>query len=213
MTRSEIYSPLPQVKLSPLTTYASPQRLRYKRVRLDSPALDVMTDLRRVHAITVDLAADIMFVQQRMIAAGVRLLLVVDEDHHIVGLITASDIMGEKPVQFAHHHNVAVGEVAVRDLMTPQDQLDVLTLVDVMSAHVGDVVETLKRHGRQHALVVEQSSASSDQQVRGIFSATQISRQLGEVIMPAVSATTFAELEAALITSRKPKVAGAVTRI
>lgn len=210
MNASELYTPLPHTKLSPLATYASPQKSRYKRVSLANPALDVMTDLRRVNAITIDPSADIAFVNQRMIAAAVRLLLVVDNDHHIVGLITASDILSERPLQFAQRHNIAVNDVTVADIMSPQEDLEVLRMEDVASAHVGDIVETLMRHGRQHALVVEYSHGASTQQVRGIFSATQIGRQLGQTISPTLVATTFAELEAALISSRKPKVAATV---
>jgi hypothetical protein len=56
------------------------------------------------------------------------------------------------------------------------------------------VLETLRRAGRQHALVVERAM------VRGIFSISQIARQLG-VSVPAGGevALTFSEIEAALV--------------
>ena len=34
-----------------------------------------------------------------MIQAGVRMLLVVDEYRKVAGLITANDVLGEKPIQ------------------------------------------------------------------------------------------------------------------
>ena len=73
-----------------------------------------------------------------------------------------------------------------------------LSLDEVLLARVGDVVETLKSSGRQHALVVEHNSASSRQMVRGIFSASQISRQLGIPADGVELLQTFAALDQAL---------------
>ena len=66
---------------------------------------------------------------------------------------------------------------------------------------MGDVVATLRLAGRQHALVVEEvaDAPSGQVTVRGIFSLTQIARQLG---IPSQQvhdiARTFAEIEAAI---------------
>ena len=82
----------------------------------------------------------------------------------------------------------------VRDVMTPATQVEVIALSDVEGARVGHVLETLRRAGRQHALVVD-----AERMVRGIFSISQIARQLG-VSVPAGGevARTFSEIEAAL---------------
>jgi CBS domain-containing protein len=70
----------------------------------------------------------------------------------------------------------------------------VVEFSQVQGARVGHVLETLRRAGRQHALVVERAM------VRGIFSISQIARQLG-VSVPAGGevALTFSEIEAALV--------------
>ena len=70
-------------------------------------------------------------------------------------------------------------------------------LSDVEGARVGHVLETLRRSGRQHALVIDFDGRSM---VRGIFSLSQIARQLG-VALPAGGevARTFSEIEAALV--------------
>jgi len=82
--------------------------------------------------------------------------------------------------------------------MTHADDLDVLHLEDVEKARVGDIVVTLKRLGRQHALVMEPSRVSGAKAVRGIFSLTQIGRQLDVVIEPHEVMSTFARIEAVL---------------
>ena len=56
---------------------------------------------------------------------------------------------------------------------------------------------TLKAAGRQHAVVVDVDEQGR-QKVRGIFSASQIARQLGVVIQTTEIARTFAEVEAML---------------
>ena len=90
-------------------------------------------------------------------------------------------------------------DILVRDIMTPQRELEVLKLSDVSVAKVGHVLATLKASGRQHAMVVDVNDDGT-QAVRGIFSATQIARQLG-VQQPQFTevARTFAEIEAALV--------------
>jgi hypothetical protein len=55
---------------------------------------------------------------------------------------------------------------------------------------------TMKRHGRQHALVAE--TTDKGMAVCGIFSATRIGRQLGIPVDTTGVAGTFAELESAL---------------
>ncbi|MEK7322082.1 MAG: CBS domain-containing protein [Pseudomonadota bacterium] len=191
------YTPLAHTRLSPRATYARPTPPS-NRVTMDSPAVEVMTDLQRVTAVTVTAGASIELANQRMIAGGVRLLLVLNEDKNLTGLVTASDILGEKPLQYLRKRGGTFSDVLVYDIMIPQDQLDVLPLSDVLNARVGDIVATLTRFGRQHALVVEQTGGDGMQKVRGIFSATQISRQLGTEVMTAEIATTFAALEAVL---------------
>ena len=73
-------------------------------------------------------------------------------------------------------------EVLVHHVMTPAAQLEVIELREVQQARVGDIVETLKHLGRQHALVIDSGAAgpaSAERIVRGLFSLTQIARQLG----------------------------------
>ena len=67
----------------------------------------------------------------------------------------------------------------------------------MLKAKVGDILATLKASGRQHAMVVEEN-ADGSQTVRGLFSVTQIARQLGVKVKTAEVAKVFAEIEAAV---------------
>ncbi|OFZ90991.1 MAG: hypothetical protein A2V78_16325 [Betaproteobacteria bacterium RBG_16_64_18] len=169
-----------------------------ERVRLDSPALEVMTDLRKVPAATIDGDAPLDAANRFMIRRGVCLLLVADERRQVLGLITAADILGERPVRFAVERGVKRQDILVHDMMTPREFLEVLWYAELAGAEVGHVVATLKATGRQHALVAEPGADGAGQMVRGIFSLSQIARQLGVTLAPTEVARTFAEIEVAL---------------
>jgi CBS domain-containing protein len=191
------YAPLTLRLLRPQAGYAQPTQAVPDRVKLDDPAAQVMTDLRAVTAVIV-LSGDTMDeAHRRMIQRGVRLLLVVDQDRRVVGVITASDILGDKPMRVITQRGVRREELLVRDVMTPQETLEVLDIAEVRTAKVGHIVATLKRSGRQHALAAEQDGRGSHI-VRGVFSATQIARQLGITIPTDEVAATFSEIEAQL---------------
>lgn len=191
------YTPLRFERLPPGIGYAQPTQTVPDKVTLDDAAASVMTDLTRATAIIIRPGDTVDEAQRRMIQRGVRLLLVVDQDRKVVGLVTASDIHGEKPVLAASQRGVRREEVQVRDVMTPQELLEVLNMADVRAAKVGHVVATLKSAGRQHAVVVERD-AQGRQVVRGLFSATQVARQLGVTIQTSEIARTFSEIEATL---------------
>ena len=191
------YLPLSATMLQAGVGYAQPTQPVPERITLDDSALSVMTDLKLVTAVIIlpgDLADE---AHRRMVQRGVRLLLVINQDRKVLGIVTATDILGEKPVMAASQRAIRRGEVLVKDIMTPQERLEVLSMADVSASKVGHIVSTLQRTGRQHAMVVD-TDASGRQTVRGLFSATQIARQLGVAIPTNEVALTFSEIEAQL---------------
>jgi CBS domain-containing protein len=167
----------------------------------DSPAIEVMTDFSRIPAVTVSPGVPIGEANARMISRGVRLLMVTGDDGQVLGLITARDILGEKPLQLTQVRGVKREDLTVNDLMTAIGSVDTLYLTDVMKVRVSDIVHALKQLGRQHILVEDVDQASGLPRVRGIFSATQIGRQLGVPVLTFELAQTFAEIEAVLARS------------
>lgn len=194
------YSPLMLYPMQSDVSYFRPQQDLPDRVELDSPAIFVMTDLRVVPAVTIEATVSIDDALKKMQHDGVRMLLVTDAQNLVQGLITVSDIHGEKPMRYLKQVGGLHDEIEVRHIMTPHEHLEVLTMADVLRAAVGDIVATLQHAGRQHALVVDEPPAAPTEVVRGIFSATQISRQLAMPIDTVGAARTFAELELALHT-------------
>lgn len=165
-------------------------------VRADSAALEVMTDLSKIPAATISPDDSLPEANQSMLLRGVRLLLVAGSDSRIRGVITTNDLLGEKPVLVAQNRGIKRNELRVSDVMTAVDRMEVMRLSDVAKSEVGHIVATLKAATRVHALVVEERDGK--QVLRGVFSASQIARQLGIPVVTHEAARTFAEIEAAI---------------
>jgi len=192
------YAPLPIRELGAGAGFRRPVQAQAARVTLESAALEVMTDLARVSPATIRPRAPLSGANQFMITRGVRLLLVTDDREKVLGVISASDLLGERPMLAATQRGLRRDELTVADVMTPAAQAEVLSLADVQGARVGHVLETLRRAGRQHALVVEEAP-DEQRTVRGVFSLSQIARQLGVALQSGGEvARTFSEIEAAI---------------
>ena len=199
---AENYNPLPFYPLEAGASYMRPRQDLPQGVTEDSPAVDVMTDLSKVTAYTVELTTPLDKALEIMVKRGVRLLLVRDADAAVRGLITSRDIQGEKPEKILQKSYLTREELLVRDIMTLKHRLEVLRMEDVLRARVGDIISTLKACGRQHAMVVDIDPGTTRQAVRGLFSLSQIGLQMGLQIDPAKAPTTAEELEQALARMR-----------
>jgi CBS domain containing-hemolysin-like protein len=183
------------LRLNTLPAHArvgEPDSQHANRLAMDQPARLAMTDLRRVAAVAIHPDATLEAAQQRMMHARVRMLLVTDAAGELLGLVTARDLLGEAPIRAAVDDGVARDQLAVQRVMVPSQRIQVLDWSDVEHASIGDVVQTLRDSGRQHALVVQQGRPP---QVCGIFSATHIGRVLGVRIEASDKPQSFAEVE------------------
>ena len=202
------YHALPIGELGEGAGYRRPTQPKAAQVTRESLALEVMTDLLRTSPATIRPQAPLEGANQYMISRGVRLLLVVDERESVLGVVTATDVLGEKAVRIATDRGMKRDELTVGDLVTPASQVEVIALDDVSGARVGHVFETLRRAGRQHALVVDFDvipprtlidAPVRRTMVRGILSLSQLGRQLGIALQSSGEvARTFSEIEVAL---------------
>lgn len=192
------YDTLPAQRLTGSVFVARPAPP--KSVTLESPAIDIMTDLRHMHAAVIEphvtIDAALAYMKQR----GVRSLLVLNQDRALGGFITATDILGDKPLRLIEERRVKHSDILVSDIMTPLDRLDAIPIDEVKHAKVGHVISSLRDSGRQHTLVIDNQSLGKAL-VCGIFSISQIEKQLGALIESTSVAKSFAEIEATLLTS------------
>jgi CBS-domain-containing membrane protein len=187
------YTPLSFRKLNSGASFHRPHA--HKLVQIGSPAIEVMTDLQCVAAATTVPDATLAQATQAMVARSVRLLFVVDATGEILGLITARDTMGDRPIKYLQENRGSKhADLKVRDIMTPVEKIEVLTMADVDKASVGHIVATLQKCGRQHAMVIDVDAISGEETVRGVFSITQIGRQLGMQLQAFEIEKAFAQL-------------------
>ena len=191
-------SVLPTFRLERGTAIAQTDLSNAAPVTLDSPALDVMTDLTRVKAATIHPATTLRQAEQTMIYQGVRMLFVVTDMPSIEGLITSTDLGGDKQMRVVHERHLHYDDLCVADVMTGLASLDAVDYGRMRTATVGNAIATLKRLGRNHLLVVEAATPQTPARVRGVISVSQIERQLGTGVDVVPIANSFSEIERAL---------------
>ena len=174
----------------------------HRPVTLQSPALEVMTDLTQVKAATVGPEQTLAQAEQAMVYLGVRMLFVVSDLPAVAGLVTTTDLHGERQMRLVHERGAHYDELRVADVMTPLAALDAIAFELVAAATVGHLVATLRQLGRNHLLVVDRvpdGAAGAPARVRGVISRAQIERQLGRTLDIAEIARSFSEIERALV--------------
>ena len=167
-------------------------------VDLGSPAWEVVTDLTLVKAATAQPALSLRHAEQMMIFHGVRMLFVVDEAGELIGLVTSTDLHGDRQVRLVQERHARYDDLCVADVMTGLNLLDAVDFDALKDATVGDLVGTLERFGRHHMLVVQAATHATPRRMRGVISRSQVERQLGALIDATPVASTFSEIEQAL---------------
>jgi CBS-domain-containing membrane protein len=189
---------LPTFRLDEGVSIAQAAPWNQAPVTRDSPALEVMTDLTLTKAATIHPGTTLRQAEQMMIYQGVRMLFVVTDMPSFVGLVTTTDLHGDRQMSLVHERGARYDELTVADVMTPLSLLDAIDHDRIVRAQVGDLIATLRRFGRNHLLVVQAATAGTPRRVRGVVSRAQIERQLGEAITLTPIAEGFSEIERAL---------------
>ncbi len=171
----------PPVPLKQLRSTLGTPRNESWQVELDAPARSVMTDFTQRNMVTVDGRLPVDTALEVMRHAGVRSAFVVDADaRQVLGLITAHDIMGEKPIRHLQsigctHRTCSRDDVKVADIMERAEAWLVVGAAEVELATVGAILEALQRSGHTHLPVVEPAEPGRPA-LRGIFSRAKLLR-------------------------------------
>lgn len=172
------YESLPTISILRNGTMLRAQALP-ELVHLEDPALSVMTDFTLAPPHTI-LPTDTMdHAIKEMEISGVHLLLVINEENHFQGIISSEDVWGEKPIKLLQERRVDRDQLLVRAIMVPFTDITALDFTMIQSAKVGHIVKTLSEHKQHYALAVSPSTTDQNVQfIHGIFTASQISKQL-----------------------------------
>jgi len=198
------YHKLPFTSLATSVELPNTVPLKKETVSLESPAHTLFTDFITIRPATIRARTQIDAALEHMILLGIRLLFVVDQSGHLLGLVTSQDIMGEKPMLYLQAHDgqynaITRAHIQVQDIMQLPSEWHALDARNIDRAKLGDIVENFKKMSGRHLLVVEQSEGL---RVRGLFSATQFEQALGLEIKNTVEPShSFAEMEQILVAS------------
>lgn len=173
----------------------------------EDPAVKAMTDFKQVTPVTIEPYSTITAALEKMKKAGVRLLLIPDQEDNIIGIITAADIQGERPIKLIQEQGITHDDIHVEMIMTPLDQVMALDMVTVRNARVGHIINTLRKLELQHTLVVELDPATHRHTIRGLFSTSHISKLIGQDITdPEYAAHSLAEIQHELDNSKGDRI-------
>jgi CBS domain containing-hemolysin-like protein len=137
-----------------------------------------MTDFTREPPATVTEDRSIDDALEDMVFAGVHALLVVRGDL-VSGLITSYDIQGDRPLILLMAPSYRrPDQIAVREIMTPWDQVPKLDWSLVNAAQVFELARAFRRMRATH-LVVVQNLEYRGAFVRALISRRRLNRQLG----------------------------------
>jgi DeoR family transcriptional regulator, catabolite repression regulator len=143
-------------------------------ISIESPAMLFFTDFEKVKPLVVDLSTRADLARSLMLREHVKLKLVVDSDDKFLGVVSLDDI-SEQHITAKLSKTITRDSITVADLMVPKREIKGLDFSEVESVDIGTVVHHLKDIGQQHCLVLDKSL----NKIRGIFSASDISRKLG----------------------------------
>lgn len=142
------------------------------------PAVTVMTDFRERTSITVPDQDPIDAALDHMKHTGVRCAFAVDADNQaVIGMITAYDISGDKPLRLMRAINAKRNDILVRDLMHPIRDWRVLHIRDLERANVAEVERVFDESRLTHIPVIEQGP-HGDTRLRGLLSSAKVKRLL-----------------------------------
>lgn len=185
---------LDTIKLNKKSTFLHPTDLP-EVVHMDDPALDVMIDFKQSRPATIGANEPIDDALNEMKLKGVHLLLVIDRLENVLGLISTEDILGETPILLTTQRRIPRSDILVKMVMIPQNEIIALEIESLRNTKVGNIVHTLQANNSHYALVVRQHKQEKTQFVRGLFSSSQISKQLHMSINESISeAGSVAEL-------------------
>ncbi|SDN90604.1 CBS domain-containing protein [Halomonas shengliensis] len=166
----------------PLAQLAMPPRLvtpPRPRLTAASPALEVLTDFSRHAPRTIPPEMGVDEAHLMMRHGGIRLLLVVDDRQRCIGVLAAREVIGGRRITLAmQQHDLPRGEITVGMIMTPWHKLAAMSLEQLASLTIEDLLLSLEAMTDQHLLVTERDDQGGDW-IRGLVSAADIRRAVG----------------------------------
>ncbi len=121
-TKTSTYHTLPVISLREGSTYSHPP-IPPVLLHWDDSALDAMQDLKLANAITIAPTALLPDAEVEMRVCHTHLLLVIDENQQVLGLLSSEHLLGERPLKISQERKVKRAEIPVRAVMNPRERI------------------------------------------------------------------------------------------
>jgi len=171
--------PTPKLKLESIESDSLPiPGVEPWYVTSTDPALSVMIDFRSRSSVTLPETVPLDEALDHMKHTGVRCAFVTDEKRKdVIGMLTAYDILGEKPQQYMRFTGCNHDDVLVSDIMQKIKDWSVADIREIEQSTVGDVWEVFNETGVTHLPVME-TTESNEPRLRGLLSFAKVKRLL-----------------------------------
>ncbi|AQP99592.1 hypothetical protein B0W48_07130 [Pseudoalteromonas aliena] len=158
-------------------------------IDLTSPALKVVNSftqkipVRAQHETTIESALKQINAQQS------DFILVTDDTHKLVGIVSSADLQSSKITIIAQRLNTPRSEVSLRHIMTPISRLMGVSMQSVSYSCIGDALQTMEHQGVMFLLVT-----TANNEICGLISARQIAKTLHIPLHISPIAHSFSEV-------------------
>ena len=153
---------------------------RPELVHIEDAATTVLWDFNKMCPNFAGLKQNPDNALEEMNSLNAHWLLVVDDEHKPVGILSSKDVLGVKPTKAIKEYNITRDQLITKMLMTPITEVPCIEADLLKVAKVGHIVETLKQTDSAYLLVVE--PRDDGHQLRGLFNRLQISNQLHDSV-------------------------------
>ncbi len=157
-------------------------------VHLDDPATMAMIDFQKTPTAILPADLSIEHALNEMQVLDVHALLIAADDGLLQGIISSSEILGEKPIQIIQQKRISREKILVKMVMTKIADIPAFSFETIEYARVGNVVNTLNSLNKPYALVID--THDKNNKIRGLFILRQIAHQLHKPITQGMQKNT-----------------------
>ncbi|MGJ3500677.1 hypothetical protein PsalN5692_01223 [Piscirickettsia salmonis] len=145
-------------------------------VNLDTPAVEAFIDFKNNPPLSIfaDAKLDDAIKEENYSVA--HTLIVKNQDIKMLGLVSSRQLHGELPVRISQDRGTPRSNIPVNLVMFPIEELLCIDYKLITGARVGHIVDTLHNKRTPYLLVRDNEKPHI---IRGMFSAWQLSKQIG----------------------------------
>ena len=116
-------------------------------IDLASPALKMVNNFTQKKPVRAQHETIIADALKQTSSQQSDFVLVMDDDHKLIGIVSSADLQSAKITIIAQRLNTPRNEVSLRHVMTPINQLMGVSMQSLSYACVGDALQTMEHQG------------------------------------------------------------------